>query len=199
VEYLGWPIFEIDASSVGSPYIHETSRKVAEVFEQAMQNAPSVLVIDEMEAFLADRQIGAGSSHHRIEEVAEFLRRIPEAVENHVLIVAMTNRIELIDPAILRRGRFDHLVQVSMPSEEEIRALLAKLISELPRDQDVEVAPLAIILQGRPLSDVAFVVREGARLAARAGKNKLDQSSLEAALKNVPTRESTEKNRIGLV
>jgi hypothetical protein len=199
VEYLGRPIFVIDASSVGSPYIHETSRKVAEVFEKAMQNAPSVLVIDEMGAFLADRQIGAGSSHHRIEEVAEFLRRIPEAVKNHVLIVAMTNRIELIDPAILRRGRFDHLVQVGMPSEEDVRALLAKLISELPRDQDVEVAPLATILQGRPLSDVAFVVREGARLAARAGKNKLDHFSLEAALKNVPTRANTEKNKTGLV
>jgi len=172
---------------------------VAEVFEEAMQNAPSVLAIDEMEAFLADRQIGGGYSHHRIEEVAEFLRRIPDAVKNHVLIVAMTNRIELIDPAILRRGRFDHLVQVGMPSEEEVRSLLAKLIGELPRDQDVEVAPLATILQGRPLSDVAFVVREGARLAARAGKNKLDHFSLEAALKDVPTRASTEKNKIGLV
>jgi cell division protease FtsH len=130
VAYLGWPVFEIDASSVGSPYIHETSRKVADVFEKAMQHAPSVLVIDEMEAFLADRQIGAGASHHRIEEVAEFLRRIPEAIKHHVLIVAMTNRIELIDPAILRRGRFDHLVTVSMASEEEVRSLLEKLIGE---------------------------------------------------------------------
>jgi len=82
VEYLGWPNFQIEASSVASPYIHETSRKVAAVFEQAMKNSPSVLVIDEMEAFLADRQMGAGSSHHRVEEVAEFLRRIPEAIKN---------------------------------------------------------------------------------------------------------------------
>jgi cell division protease FtsH len=195
VAYLGWPLFEIDASSVGSPYIHETSRKVAEVFEKAMQHAPSVLIIDEMEAFLADRQIGAGASHHRIEEVAEFLRRIPEAIKHHVLIIAMTNRIELIDPAILRRGRFDHLVKVSMASEEEVRSLLEKLINELPRDQDVEVAPFAKLLQGRPLSDVAFVVREGARLAARAGKNTLDHVSLEAALQTVPPRESTKKMR----
>jgi hypothetical protein len=68
VEYLGWPSYHIDASSVASPYIHETSRKVAEVFEAARQSAPSVLVIDEMEAFLADREIGSG--HHRVEEVA---------------------------------------------------------------------------------------------------------------------------------
>jgi len=53
VDFLGWPSFQIDASSVASPYIHETSKKVAEVFDKAIQNAPSVLVIDEMEAFLA--------------------------------------------------------------------------------------------------------------------------------------------------
>jgi len=103
VDYLGWPSFQIEASSIASPYIHDTSKKIAEVFENAMQNAPSVIVIDEMEAFLADRQAGAGSSHHRVEEVAEFLRRIPEAIQNHVLILAMTNRIEMIDPAIQRR------------------------------------------------------------------------------------------------
>ena len=92
IDFLGWPSFEIDASSVASPYIHETSKKVAEVFDKAMENAPSVLVIDEMEAFLADRETGSG--HHRVEEVAEFLRRIPEAAKHDVLIVAMTNRVD---------------------------------------------------------------------------------------------------------
>ena len=109
VEYLGWPSFSIDSTSIGSPFIHETSRKVAEVFERAIKDAPSVLTIDEMEAYLADREMGAGSSHHRVEEVGEFLRRIPEAIANRVLVIAMTNRIEMIDPAILRRGRFDVL------------------------------------------------------------------------------------------
>ena len=56
-------------------------KKVAQVFDVAMQQAPSVLVIDEREAFLADRQMGTG--HHRVEEVAEFLRRIPEATKHH--------------------------------------------------------------------------------------------------------------------
>lgn len=118
VEFLGWPSFQIDASSVASPYIHETSKKVAEVFDKAMQNAPSVLVIDETEAFLADREMGSG--HHRVEEVAEFLRRIPEATKNEVLIVAMTNRVDMIDPAILRRGRFDHVIKVDYASEAEV-------------------------------------------------------------------------------
>lgn len=188
IDYLGWPSFQIEASSVASPYIHETSKKVAEVFETAMKNSPSILVIDEMEAFLADRQSGSGSSSHRIEEVAEFLRRIPEAIKNHVLILAMTNRIEMIDSAILRRGRFDHIVKVDMASEEEVSALLEKLTSELPCEDDIDVNILARKLAGQPLSDVAFVVREGARLAARAGNNKLDQNSLIAALGMTPSR-----------
>ena len=189
VEYLGWPSFQIEASSVASPYIHETSKKVASVFEQAMKNAPSVLVIDEMEAFLADRQMGAGTSHHRVEEVAEFLRRIPEAIKNQVLIVAMTNRIEMIDPAILRRGRFDHLVKVDMASEEEVLSLLGKLVGELPQEPGIDLGPIAKKLNGRPLSDVAFVVREGARLAARSGKDRLDQASLLLALETAPARD----------
>lgn len=192
VDYLGWPSFQIDASSVASPYIHETSKKVSEVFEIAMKNSPSVLVIDEMEAFLADRQSGGGLSSHRVEEVAEFLRRIPEAIKNHVLIVAMTNRIEMIDPAIVRRGRFDHVVKVDMASEEEVRALLDKLVAELPCENDVNVKVLASKLAGRPLSDIAFVVREGARLAARAGNSKLSQENLMSALETTPPRDAEE-------
>jgi cell division protease FtsH len=187
VEFLGWPSFQVEASSVASPYIHETSRKVAKIFEDAMNNAPSVLVIDEMEAFLADRDMGSG--HHRVEEVAEFLRRIPEAVEKGVLIIGMTNRIDLIDPAIQRRGRFDHIIKVDFANEEETRALLDKLILELPAASDVETGSLARELAGRPLSDVAFVVREAARLAARSGKQRLDMDSLGAALRAAPERE----------
>lgn len=199
VDFLGWPSFQIDASSVASPYIHETSKKVAAVFDKAMQSAPSVLVIDEMEAFLADREMGSG--HHRVEEVAEFLRRIPEATKNEVLIVAMTNRVEMIDPAILRRGRFDHVIKVDYATEAEILSLLEKLLSTLPRNADVDAAPLAKELAGRPLSDVAFVVREGARLAARSGKDQLDQESLLAALRSAPAREREggEKRRIGFI
>lgn len=199
VDFLGWPSFQIDASSVASPYIHETSKKVAEVFDKAIQNAPSVLVIDEMEAFLADREMGSG--HHRVEEVAEFLRRIPEATKHEVLIVAMTNRVDMIDPAILRRGRFDHVIKVDFASETEILSLLEKLLSALPKCDDVDLKPFAQELAGRPLSDVAFVVREGARLAARSGKKTLDQESMFTALESAPAREREggQPRRIGFI
>lgn len=199
IDFLGWPSYEIDASSVASPYIHETSKKVAQVFEDAMAHAPSVLVIDEMEAFLADRAEGLG--HYRVEEVAEFLRRIPEAMKHHVLIIAMTNRLDMIDPAILRRGRFDHIIAVTQASEVEIAALLTKLLASLPTELDVEVGPIARALAGRPLSDVTFVVREGARLAARSGQSRLTHSHLLAALQASPARRSdtTSGARIGFV
>ncbi len=199
IDFLGWPSYEINASSVASPYIHETSKKVAQVFEEAMSHIPSVLVIDEMESFLADRADGAG--HHRVEEVAEFLRRIPEAVQNHVLIIAMTNRLDMIDPAILRRGRFDHIIAVGPASEGEITALLTKLLASLPTEADIQVGPLAQALAGRPLSDVTYVVREAARLAARAGQTSLGLGHLHTALRASPARraDTASTARIGFV
>jgi cell division protease FtsH len=186
--YLGWPTFQIDSSSIGSSFIHGTSKKIAEIFDIAIKNAPSVLIIDEMESFLADRDMGSGSSHHRVEEVAEFLRRIPEAIKNKVLIVAMTNRIDMIDPAILRRGRFDHHIKVDMASDAEISSLLKKLISEIPHEEDIDIPYLADQLQGRPLSDVTFTVREAARLAARSGIKALNQQCCLESLKSTITR-----------
>jgi ATP-dependent 26S proteasome regulatory subunit len=123
--------------------------------------------------------------------VAEFLRRIPEAAKNDVLIVAMTNRIEMIDPAVLRRGRFDHVIKVGYASSAEVHALLDKQLSDLPTTGPIDSAALAERLSNRPLSDVAFVIREAARLAARAGKSSLDEESLHKALDSAPLRDSS--------
>ena len=195
VEYLEWPSYQIEASSVASPYIHETSKKVAQVFDKAIENAPSVIVIDEMEAFLTDRQITSGSGQHHVEEMAEFLRRIPEASKKKVLIVGMTNRIDMIDPAILRRGRFDHVIKVDMATEAEVQSLLTALLSSLPKAIDIEISSISKKLVERPLSDVSYVVREAARLAARNSKDKIDQESLLKALASAPSREEIDPPR----
>jgi AAA+ superfamily predicted ATPase len=202
IEFLGWPSFQIDAMSIGSAFIHETSRKVAKIFDEAIANAPSVLVIDEMEAFLASRDMSVGSSRHHLEEIAEFLRRIPQAAANQVLMVAMTNRIDLVDPAILRRGRFDHLIKVDFATEQEVLSLLNKLLGALPCESDVDARFLAQALKGRPFSDVAFVVHEGGRLAARSGRQSLDQANLLAALRAVSAREhqgAAGQHRMGFI
>lgn len=188
VEYLGWPSFSIDSSTIGSPFIHETGKKIAKAFDDALRASPAVIVIDEMESFLSDRQLGGGQGLHHVEEVAEFLRRIPEAIKSHVLVIGMTNRIEMIDPAILRRGRFDHVIQVGMPSEEEVRSLLTELLEMRPGGPEIDISATVPALLGRPLSDASFVVREAARLAARSGKTTLDQASVEQALRALPPR-----------
>jgi len=199
VEYLDWPNYSIDSNSVGSPYIHQTSKLISEVFDTAIENAPSVLVIDEMESFLTDRQTGSASGQHRVEEVAEFLRRIPEAISKSVLIVAMTNMIDVIDPAILRRGRFDHIIEVGMPSQVEVSSLVDSLLNNLPVSDKVELSFLVDELTGRALSDAAFVVRESARLAARQGKSIIDQECLNIALKGLPGKDQKKTNPIGFV
>lgn len=197
VEFIDWPGFSIDSNSVGSPYIHDTSKKISEVFDKAIDAAPSVLVIDEMESFLSDRHSGGTSNLHHVEEVAEFLRRIPEAINHRVLIIAMTNLIELIDPAILRRGRFDHVIEVGMPSRTEVESLLAYLLSRLPKADDLNLSTMLDTLTGKPLSDAAFVVREAARLAAKAGKKQLDQACIHSALASLPEDSKRKSRRIG--
>jgi cell division protease FtsH len=146
-------------------------------------------------------ELNSPSGHHRVEEVAEFLRRIPEATRNEVLVVAMTNRLDMIDPAILRRGRFDHVINVDYASAEEVQSLLDKLLADIPKDDAVDATPLAKALAGRPLSDVAFAIREGARLSARHGKAQLDQDSLMAAMGSASVRrqEDASSRRIGFL
>ena len=192
-EYLGWPRFDIDSSSIASSLIHDTPKKISEVFSKAINAAPSILVIDEMEAFLSSRS--ATSHEHHVEEVAEFLRRIPEAISKNVLIFAMTNVIDTIDPAILRRGRFDHIIEVKMASAEEIEALLTKKLNELPVDETVNAHDIAKALDKHPLSDVTFVLREAGRYAVKSGLELMTEECFKNALSSLP--KNNEKTKIG--
>ncbi|MDR1164713.1 MAG: ATP-binding protein [Deltaproteobacteria bacterium] len=185
VEFLGWHVSYVNSSSIASPYIHETSKKISHVFDKAIRHAPSFLVIDEMEAYLGARS-GDSSSKHHIEEVGEFLRRIPEALDKKVIIIAMTNMLETIDLAVLRQGRFDHKIGVEFPDAEEVRDLFALLLKDKPLAADASVDFLVEKLVRRPLSDAAFVVREASRLAARNDKEALDMESFRGALRGLP-------------
>ncbi len=169
-EYLKLPLLEITSNSTASPYIHETSKKIAEVFKKAIESAPSILIIDEMESYLSSR-VESNHEYH-VEEVDEFLRNIPEAINAHVIIFAMTNHIEMIDPAVLRKGRFDQIIEVEMPSTEEIVAVLKHSMHNLPVQEGIDLSKVAKKLLGRPLSDVTFILREAGRLAVRS-KSKL--------------------------
>ncbi len=192
-DYLGWPRFDIDSSTIASPYIHDTSKKISEVFQSAISAAPSILVIDEMEAFLSDRNMSGSTGGHHIEEVAEFLRRIPEAITNNVLIIAMTNMIDAIDPAILRRGRFDHIVEVKMPTAEEIESLLSARFAELPVDESVNAKAIAQDLAEHPMSDVSFVLREAGRFAVKRKMDYISGECFADAIELLPKKQESRK------
>lgn len=195
-DYLGWPVYYIDSGNIGSKYVHETSRKIGEIFDKAAENAPSVVVIDEFEAFLSSRDSNMGSREIHMEEVAEFLRKIPLAKEKRVLVFGMTNMPETIDKAVLRRGRIDHMIEVGPPSAEEIRALLENLLKNLPAEQNLIQDQLINELMGRPISDIAFLVRDAARRTVRAGKSEICSDIVKEALNAMPSTEK-KKRRIG--
>ena len=194
-EYLGWKRFDIDSSTIASSYIHDTSKKISEVFTSAIKASPSIIVIDEMEAFLSNRSMAGPSGTHHIEEVAEFLRRIPEAISKGVLVFAMTNMIDTIDPAILRRGRFDHIIEVKMANKEEILALLKVKFRELPIADDVVVENIAEQLDSHPMSDITFALREAGRMAVKNHIEYINQMCFDKALDMLPKKE--EKRKIG--
>lgn len=187
-KYLGFPIYEINSSSVASTYIHETSKKISDVFKKAIDSAPSVLILDEFEAYLSSRNGSPGQTHHT-EEVDEFLRNIPKAIDSKVVIFAMTNTIDLIDAAVLRTGRFDNKIEVGMPSKEEIVAVLKNTLSKTQVEDDVNLEPIASKLLDHPLSDVAYVVRQAIRLAVRSDKEKIDNETLASAIEQLGVTE----------
>ena len=200
IDYLDWPSYSIDSSSVASPYIHDTAKKIAQVFDKAAESPPAVVVIDEIDAFLSAREDG-GHAQHRVEEVAEFLRAIPKAHENRVLVIGMTNRLAALDPAVVRRGRFDHILDIGMPSEIEITSLLHKKLEGIPQEPGIDVPALAKALTNRPLSDLAFIIKDACRRAARAGRDRLGPADIDAALAAAPSRVPEEKKarKIGFV
>lgn len=194
-EYLKWDRFDINSNSIASPYIHETGKKIAEVFDAAIAAAPSILIIDEMEAYLSnrlDRQV------HGVEEMAEFLRKIPEATSKGVLVFAMTNMLDSIDKAIIRKGRFDHIVEISFAEKEDVTDLLNEKFKRIPVC-DIDVAELAEKLEKRPMSDIAFVIKQAGRIAVKKKQKMISEECFEEALSLLESGERKNKKRIGFV
>ena len=184
VDFLGWPSYYINSSTIGSKYIHETSKKIGDIFGKAMKNAPSVIVIDEMESFLSSRSDTGDHIYHN-EEVGEFLRLLQKAKEGKVLILAMTNMVSNIDEAVKRRGRFDHVIKVDMPSTDEIDALLQKLFRNMPIEKHIQTKKLAETLEGQSMADVTFFVREAGRRTVKARKHVIDQSVIDEVIHEI--------------
>lgn len=178
--YLGWPVFKLGMGEVGSSYIHGTSVKLNALFRQAAQKAPSIVIVDEVDALAGAR--GISQHEHKVEEVSELLKLIEAAAGNGVTLVATTNRKEAIDSAFLRKGRFDHTFEVDYPSKEEVLAVLRSLVSERPCAPGIGLESAAEKLARRPMSDAAWVVNEAARSAVKSSKDAIDDICLFGAI-----------------
>ena len=191
-EYLEWPCYFIDSGTIGSSFIHETSKKISQVFDEAIMSAPSVIVIDEMESFLSSRD----SIHaNRMEEVGEFLRRIPEAKSKQVLVIAMTNMIGTIDPAIKRKGRFDNIIEVGLPTAQEIEMVIDHFLKDKPHE-NIDSKDLSKKLVDYSLADVNYVMRESARITAKNHLTSISQSTISNVITSLKAK-SDKKNKPG--
>jgi cell division protease FtsH len=178
--YLGWPVFELGMGEVGSPFIHQTSVRLKALFRQAIEASPSIVVVDEVDALASTRAVGL--QDYKIEEISELLKLVEGAAAHGVIVVATTNRKEAIDPAFLRKGRFDHAFMVDYPRKEDVLAALESLVSERPHVPGLGLTSAAERLSGRAMSDVAWVVNEAARLAVKSAKDAIDDICLFSAI-----------------
>ncbi len=184
-DFMRWPVYDIDMGKVGSPYIHQTSVAIRKLFETAFENAPSMILIDEVDAFVGDRDL-AGQDH-KVEEISEFLRLIEAASERGIIVIATTNRKDAIDKAIKRRGRFDHLIEVGYPGAPEIMSVLEALLAERPYVAGLNLETISEKLKNRAMSDIAWIVNEAARIAVKSEKDQIDDICLMQAVGRLPS------------
>lgn len=182
-KFLEWPVRQIDFGTIGSPYIHQTGLRLRQEFELAAQEAPSIIIMDEIDAMGTSR--GDLNHHTQVEEISELLRMLETAAENNILVVATTNRIEAIDPALLRKGRFDYHLQVNYASPKEIKEVLQKELNKRSVTTEIELEPYIEKLQNKPLSDIAWFINEAGRLAVRHKRNTIDDWCLHQAFKSL--------------
>jgi hypothetical protein len=178
--YLRWPVFEIDIGKIGSPFIHQTSIQLRRAFDEAAAKAPSLIILNEFDALAASR--APGSLDHKIEEVGQLLQLLETAASKNIVLVATTNRRNSIDEAILRRGRFDHVVLVKYPDEEQVRVAIEAMLAERPHAAGLNLDKIATKLTERPMSDVAWTINEAARIAVKSSKPQIDDICLFQAL-----------------
>jgi transitional endoplasmic reticulum ATPase len=139
---------------VASPFIHSTVTRIRELFDLALERAPSVLFIDEFDAFAPARSELGGHQQYKSEEVNEFLTNLEGCAERKVLVIAATNEPEKIDPAVLRAGRFDKLVFIPPPDVEARIAMLQFHLLDRPAEPDLDILGVCVVLDGYSASDI---------------------------------------------
>ena len=174
----------VNGSDVGSTYIHGTQGKIAALFQEAAAKAPTVLCFDEFDSFVPSR--GSEAARHRPEEVNEFLSQLNNCAKRGIFVIGTTNRMDMIDPAVLRKGRLDLLIEIPAPEHETRRLMFAHHLKGRPLADDIDLAKLADLTEGYASSDIAFIANDAALVAALADEP-ITQRHLEDSIRCNPS------------
>lgn len=169
----------VHCSDVASPYIHGGQEKIASLFQQAREKAPSILFLDEIDAMLTDRSRQTNVSEAG--EVNEFLIQLNNCAEDGVFVIGATNKPMLIDPAALRTGRFDIKVYVPEPDEKEREALFRLQLKGIAAE-DIDFAELARQTKGYVSKDICVLVNSAALFSAKQNKEAITMAAMRVAI-----------------
>lgn len=183
----GVPFFSIAGSDFVEMFVGVGASRVRDLFEQGKKNAPCIIFIDEIDAVGRQRGAGMGGGHDEREQTLNQLLVEMDGFESNegVIIIAATNRPDVLDPAILRPGRFDRRVVVPRPDLLGREAILRVHTRKVPLNTDVDIEVLARSTPGMSGADLENLVNEAALLAARADKSNVDMHDLELAREKI--------------
>lgn len=179
----GVPFFSISGSDFVEMFVGVGASRVRDLFDQAKKNAPCIVFIDELDAVGRHRGAGLGGGHDEREQTLNQLLVEMDGFETNqgIIILAATNRPDVLDPALLRPGRFDRQVVVPQPDVKGRHEILKVHTRNIPVDEGVNLEQIARGTPGFSGADLANLVNEAALLAARKSKSRVEVSDFEAA------------------
>jgi cell division protease FtsH len=191
----GVPFFSISGSEFVEMFVGVGASRVRDLFDQAKRHSPCIIFVDEIDAVGRQRGAGLGGSHDEREQTLNQMLVEMDGfdTDTNVIIIAATNRPDILDPALLRPGRFDRRVTLDRPDVRGREAILKVHVKGKPLDPQVDLASLARGTPGFVGADLENLVNEGAILAARRNKKSIGQQELEEAIERVvmgPERKS---------
>jgi len=177
------PFFSISGSDFVEMFVGVGASRVRDMFEQAKKHAPCIIFIDEIDAVGRQRGAGLGGGHDEREQTLNQLLVEMDGFEGSegVIVIAATNRPDVLDPALLRPGRFDRQVHVPLPDIRGREQILKVHMRKVPLSDDVDASILARGSPGFSGADLANLVNEAALFAARGGKKLVDMEDFEMA------------------